>query len=132
MPITTAWQDSEETIFRIIIDGKWEWQEMEAAHTAAFNAISSKNQRTHLVYDATSSGYIPVSDTLGKAAALVGAMPENVGYILVVTNVTFARLFIDALTKAPAVGLVKKLISGNTLNEALEKLKARLASESPR
>lgn len=118
MPIQFQWDDEEHTIFRLIYENHWNWEEFERAVQAAAQAIGIVNRRVDVIDDHSQSLRLP-SGTLAAWRLIRARLPQEVMLVVVVSQEplieSMHRVFINVY---PAQA--KRFLMTSTLEEAYQ------------
>ncbi|MEO8610043.1 MAG: hypothetical protein ABI690_19270 [Chloroflexota bacterium] len=130
MTITTSWMDSEKTIARYELVGRWTWEEMTVAIKEMYAMLDSVPHAVDIIIDLSQSPSEPPRGMLAhlRTGTMEARVNWNSGVFVGVSP--FVRVLINTFRRVEP-GLAKRYAVANTVDEALTIiLKRRTEKES--
>lgn len=119
MAITLAWDETDNRIIHVNVDGDWTWDMMESALNEAIGMMDSVNHRVHYIIDIR-TGRLDLASALKQAQQ--AATPEthhNEGVKVVVGANMMIRTLYGAYRKMiQRMGKDQEFLFADTIDEA--------------
>lgn len=99
MPITTIWDNPEQSIIRYVYEGKWTLTEFHQAFDTAYKMMNTVDHKVHLIIDVQNSTILPSGILSQGRTATNRAKHPNHGIILIVGANGLIRAMFDIFKK---------------------------------
>lgn len=126
MSIHVMWDNDEKTVVRYVYEGRWTWEDFEAARREAAELLKTVNHQVDVIVDVQDSKLLPNS-AISRGRELSKSDPTvfaNEGITVIVGASTFVRAMYDmtvkiypALTQKQGYRFVKGLAEARSLIE---------------
>jgi hypothetical protein len=118
MSIYVGWDSPEQTIIRWEVEGRWDWDEFEAAQQQSVALIQTVPHVVHIIADVSNSAKLP-SNALASFRSYRHSGLNNVGQVALVQASPLIRAAAKVIEKI-APQAVSRFHFVNTLDEARE------------
>ncbi len=119
MAITIEWEDSEQTILRIVYSGEWTWEEFHGASNEVSTLLDGVDHAVHFLIDGR-HGVIP-NDALLQLGDIARSLSiinhPNAAIIIIAGASDYLRTLVDIFSKVYP-GRVGAIYFTNSLPEA--------------
>lgn len=126
MPIGLAWDDDSKQIINVTVDGRWTWEELEAALRQTIAMMDSVSHRVHFIIDIR-RGHLDIASALGQAQkAATPQTHRNEGLKVVVgANWMVRKAYAAYRSVTRALGKDQQFLFANSLEDARDLIRQR-------
>jgi hypothetical protein len=123
MPVLISWDDEAKTILRYEYDGKWTWDEVDAATDQVVSFMRETTNAVSIIHDMTNSPGLP-SGALTNAFRFTRDLPDNWDISVVIGTGTFTEALLNIFSR-----VYKKLGEHYKTATTLEEARAIIAAQ---
>lgn len=129
MPITTQWDNDEQTIIRMVFQGRWTWEDLQAARDESISlSIASSQQRICLIVDMRNTSIMPDGAIQQARTAFRNPLPpNNLNFTVVVGANMFIEMFYNLLKRVFQAQMSSTFAMSSSLEEARTIIERRRA-----
>jgi hypothetical protein len=99
MPVTTQWDNPEQTVIRMDFVGRWTWDEFFAANSQLMRLFASVPHIVDILVDNTQNQLLLPEGTMARARKVFGDAPPNRGFMVIVGANALVRMFFPLYQK---------------------------------
>jgi hypothetical protein len=116
MPISFHWDDTDQTVAVVRVEGYWTWVELEAVYAGFRDESAAGAQPRYVITDLSATTTVP-PNILAHGVKAFKQLPEKVALDIVVTTNTYFTGLANMLLGANG-GLKQKVRIVSTMDEA--------------
>ena len=128
MPILPQWNDEHKTTIVITYQGRWTWDEFQAAVAATNVLMNSVDYSVVLIHDTLEGSVLPPGNILAQGRTAIAGFENNLTLIVVVLNSGVIRTFVNIAAGLNPGGRGNIIKTVSSLDIALDLAEKALAN----